>query len=248
MSSGTNFFHEDWDLQRERLSASLDGELDAAEREQLERHLVECERCRAILAELRQTRGLLRALPQPALPRSFMLPIETPANVRSIADAPSNAARSRMRSGTFSRLAQRVGSLAAAVGIVLLLGTWIAGLHGASVASNASKVPQGAGASQNTQQKTAGAPATRTSPVFAGATRAPEGATGSTANPGETQAASTATAAANATNSHAKTGSSASSAPVVPLTGAGLLVGGIALVVAGKTTRTRRGRRARGQP
>lgn len=248
MSSGTSFFHEDWDLQRERLSAYLDDELDTAEREPLERHLAGCEECSAILAKLRETRTLLRALPQPALPRSFALPVETPAHMRSIADAPSSATRARPRSARLSRLAQRVGSLAAAVGVVLLLGSWIAGFHGPSVASNASKAPQGGAARQNTQMTTAAGPATHTPPVFAGSTRAPEGATSSTANPGATQAASTATAAATATNPHAKTGSSASSAPVIPLTGAGLLVGGIALVVAGKTTQSRRGRRARGQP
>ncbi|MGH2487125.1 MAG: anti-sigma factor family protein, partial [Ktedonobacterales bacterium] len=49
MSSGANDYHEDWDLQRERLSAYLDDELDTAERASLERHLAECEQCRAAL-------------------------------------------------------------------------------------------------------------------------------------------------------------------------------------------------------
>jgi anti-sigma factor RsiW len=244
MSSGVNKYHEDWDLQRERLSAYLDDELDAAEREPLERHLAQCEECRAALAELRQTRALLRALPAPTLPRSFALPIETPANVRSIAQTPTTPARIRARNGTASRLAQRIGSLAAAVGVVLLLGSWIVGLHGGpSGASSASRASQGgAAARQNTQLTTAGAPATHTPPVFAGSTRGADVATNAGATPAATQPTATATAEPTTTAQPAG-GGSTSSAPVVPLTGAGLLFGGIVLVVAGKTTQTRRERR-----
>lgn len=244
MSSGVNMYHEDWDLQRERLSAYLDDELDAAEREPLERHLAQCEQCRMALAELRQTRALLRALPPPALPRSFALPIETPANVRSIAQPPTTAARTRARSATASRLAQRVGSLAAAVGIVLLLGSWIVGLHGGtSGASSASKASQGAAAArQNTQLTTAGAPATHTPPAFAGSTRGADVGTNAGATPTATQRPATATAEPTTTAQPAG-GDATSSAPVVPLTGAGLLFGGIVLVVAGKTTQTRREQR-----
>src|SRR5690242_10748436 len=64
----------DWDEQRERLSAYLDDELGAEERAALERHLPGCARCQAELADLRDVRALLGALPMPAAARSFTLP------------------------------------------------------------------------------------------------------------------------------------------------------------------------------
>jgi hypothetical protein len=143
-----------------------------------------------------------------------------------------------------SRLAQRMGSLAAAVGIVLLLGSWIAGLHGGpSGASSASRTSQSGAARQNTQLTTAGAPETRTPPVFAGSTRGADVATNAGNTPVATQRPVTATTEPTTTAQPAG-GGATSSAPVVPLTGAGLLFGGIVLVVAGKTTQTRRERRS----
>ena len=66
----------DWEQQREQLSALLDNELDEQERAELETHLPTCVECRAELESLRRTKALVRALPQPALPRSFALPLE----------------------------------------------------------------------------------------------------------------------------------------------------------------------------
>jgi hypothetical protein len=60
---------------REDLSAFLDGQLSAADRGRVERHLQECADCRAELASLRQTVSLLRAVPAVKLPRSFLLPV-----------------------------------------------------------------------------------------------------------------------------------------------------------------------------
>jgi anti-sigma factor RsiW len=68
-----------WAEQREQLSALLDNELAGAERADLEAHLQGCADCRAELESLRRTRALLRALPQPALPRRFLLPLEPAA-------------------------------------------------------------------------------------------------------------------------------------------------------------------------
>src|SRR6266568_3115535 len=61
-------------LTTEELSAFLDEQLSSQERTTIEAHLQTCERCQHELASLRQTVALLRALPQPALPRSFVLP------------------------------------------------------------------------------------------------------------------------------------------------------------------------------
>lgn len=85
-----------WDERREQLSALLDGALPAAERAQLEAHLAGCAACRAELESLRRMSALLRALPQPALPRSFALPLE-PSTQQSADDraqhVPTEAAR-----------------------------------------------------------------------------------------------------------------------------------------------------------
>jgi len=60
---------------REDLSAFLDGQLAAADRGRVERHLQDCADCRAELASLRQTVSLLRAVPAVKLPCSFLLPV-----------------------------------------------------------------------------------------------------------------------------------------------------------------------------
>ena len=63
------------------LSAYSDAEVSDAEAREVEAHLSECEDCRLELAELRSTVGLLRALPQFAVPRSFALR-ESPVSTR----------------------------------------------------------------------------------------------------------------------------------------------------------------------
>ncbi len=60
-------------LTTEQLSALLDKHLSAQEEAQSEAHLRDCQQCQGILNDLRQTVALLRALPQPPLPRSFAL-------------------------------------------------------------------------------------------------------------------------------------------------------------------------------
>jgi anti-sigma factor RsiW len=61
----------------EQFSAYLDGQISSEERTRWDRHLQTCEQCRQGLASLRQTVALLHALPQPALPRSFVLSPES---------------------------------------------------------------------------------------------------------------------------------------------------------------------------
>lgn len=58
---------------RERLSAYLDGELEARDAERLEAHLSECESCRDELEGLRAISASLRELPEAEAPRSFAL-------------------------------------------------------------------------------------------------------------------------------------------------------------------------------
>jgi anti-sigma factor RsiW len=103
--------HSDWELQRERLSAYLDGEFPDAERAALETHLATCEQCQGELAALRQTRALLRALPSPALPRAFTLPAQ-----------PAPAERRRLPP-VWTRPVQALGGVAAMIGLGLLVAT-----------------------------------------------------------------------------------------------------------------------------
>lgn len=236
-SSEFEEFHVDWERQRDALSALLDGELEPERRQQLERHLATCEQCRAEHASLGLTRALVRALPQPALPRSFALPVETTPTVRSIVDARAR----RAHSGAFSRLSQRVGSLVAAAGLILLIGSWLTSVSSPMRSSSgaAKFAPQGAGA-QNTHITTTAAPA-HTAPPYTGATRGPEAGTSATSAPTPASASATATATLSRVATHPNN-DSASSVPILPLTGAGLTVGGVLLVVAGKATKGRQSR------
>jgi len=67
---------------RDRLSAYLDGELDAAALGRLKRHLDDCDPCRAELEELRATVAALQQMPAPAAQRSFTLTPEQAAAPR----------------------------------------------------------------------------------------------------------------------------------------------------------------------
>lgn len=60
-------------LTTEQLSALLDKQLPAQEQTRCEAHLRACQQCQALLNDLRHTVALLHALPQPTLPRSFVL-------------------------------------------------------------------------------------------------------------------------------------------------------------------------------
>src|SRR5258705_477203 len=174
MNHGNETSAAEWERQREQLSAFLDGELSEGERVALERHLQRCAACQRALAELRQVRALLRALPVPALPRSFTLPDSgaVPESLRPAARRPATSA-ARLR---LAGAAQRVGTLAAAVGLVFLLGSGIVGLSqsvrlsppGASGGAPASN-QSGASSAQNRDTQ-------RTPGVFSGsATVTPHG-------------------------------------------------------------------------
>lgn len=64
---------KDSHLTTEQLSAYLDAALSPRERTTVEQHLLTCTQCQQQLTGLRQTVALLHALPEPALPRSFVL-------------------------------------------------------------------------------------------------------------------------------------------------------------------------------
>lgn len=115
-------------LTTEQLSALLDGEVTAEEQAQWEAHLSTCPQCQHELARLRQTVTLLHALPQPTLPRSFLLPLEAaePLVLPMAAPAPAPIALERQaqrrRLNPYVRGTLRtISALAALIGIVFFL-------------------------------------------------------------------------------------------------------------------------------
>lgn len=129
-----------------QLSALLDGQLPIEEREFSDAHLVTCEQCQQELESLRQTVMLLHALPRPELPRSFILPFSTQQTTTLAPITPLTTRNSTSRrNGTrsyYARTALRTfGTLAAMVGLVLLLSSLIPFVNqrgGGSAASSGS--------------------------------------------------------------------------------------------------------------
>jgi anti-sigma factor RsiW len=127
-------------LTTEQLSALLDREASAEEQAQWQAHLSTCPQCQQALTALRQTVAMLHALPQPILPRSFVLPAEAaepqPVLSRSFAlpmaaaepISPPGAAApipirvSRRRLNPYVRgVLRTVSALAAMIGVVFFL-------------------------------------------------------------------------------------------------------------------------------
>lgn len=207
--------HTDWDAQRERLSAYLDGELSAEERANLEAHLSGCAECARELAALRQTKALLGALPAPALPRSFSLP----EKLRPLPAPRAVAPR-------WSRPLQALGGLAAMIGLGFLITS--AFPH---VINNANS-----GASY--------APSASYGDIATGGA-ATAGAAPSTATPKGTGTSSGIEAPAHTPAHTTPGGQRVTEPfPVLPVTGGVLLVGGAAALTLGSLAR-RRSRGAR---
>ena len=142
--------HESPEYRQEQLSAALDGMLATEEQAALDAHLAGCETCARELEELRQVRMLLRAMPEPALPRSFMLPTEgelvahnSPARVAERATT-ANVTPLRQPTRTASRTLQVtrwIGTIAAVLGMALFLGTLL--IHqGATYSTSAPNAAQ----------------------------------------------------------------------------------------------------------
>lgn len=158
-------------LTTEQLSAYLDEQhLSAEEQHQLEAHLKSCEPCQQELADLRQTVALLHALPRPALPRSFVLPldiqpvdnlVENEAEESELVPVPLAAAYSSApamremkrtrRWPTYARTALRtVSAIAAVIGLVLFLSGVLASFpRGGMTAASYSTASQGNAQSAN---------------------------------------------------------------------------------------------------
>jgi anti-sigma factor RsiW len=149
----------------EQLSAILDKQLSAQEWAVCQAHLRACQQCQGMLADLRQTSLLLRALPQPEVPRSFVLPdtITSPAGQISRPEvrAPvKQITRGRSRTWpTYLRYSTRfISTIAAALGIFFILSGLVISLPrgGATTASAPVTAPSssntGASGTANTPQ------------------------------------------------------------------------------------------------
>jgi anti-sigma factor RsiW len=143
--------HDDRHLTIEQLSALLDKQLSPQEQAEYNAHLQTCQHCQQALADLKQTVALLHALPQPALPRSFVLPVseavptpmaQTQEPLRHhVHPITTTTRRTRIhRGGSFARQSFRVlSTLAAVIGIVFLLSGFLVSVqHGGSTASTGS--------------------------------------------------------------------------------------------------------------
>jgi Putative zinc-finger len=159
--------HESPEYRQEQLSAALDGMLTSEEQAALDAHLAGCDACTRELEELRMVRTLLRAAPQPALPRSFLLPVEDePAAAQGPAPAhaiepqpPRNVTPLRQPTSTTARtlrITRWIGTIAAVLGLALFLGTLLPTL------SHQTPTYSAVGSSANSQD-TAKNPATTTS-------------------------------------------------------------------------------------
>jgi hypothetical protein len=228
MTRGRDNFHEQPDILEGRLSAYLDGMLDANARARLEAHLADCAACRQQLAELRRVRALMRALPQPALPRSFLLPVEAPQPASSAptpaAPTPLQAARGRRQTVTrVARAAQWLGGIAAVLGLALLISTAVLGGRGVvESTSSPAAAPSGGstGFSSDLNNRQA-SPTTPRAQSGQQSTAEPTPPAKSTAGPGDTSAKS-------AESPHDQSG-----APVQPPPLLELQLGGLALAMAG---------------
>jgi anti-sigma factor RsiW len=228
----------DWEAQRERLSALLDGQLGAAEAAALRAHVSGCARCTAELEALGRVVAALGALPQPAAPRSFALPLTSELPVEVPGLRPSAPARTARWAG----ITQWAGGLAACVGFVLLFGTFLlGGGYGqqtmAGSFAGARHAPSNTGYSTNTTIQPPAATATSAAMQDTAATpRIVTGAgpTSTTPAPSPTATASTAYAPLNR-----EPAPPPDPRAVARTTGASLLVGGLAALLAGWGVRRR---------
>ncbi len=131
----------------EQLSAFLDQQLTSQEQAAVDAHLHMCEQCRLSLTDLRAMVALVRALPQPALPRSFALPLNvTPFPIQATHEERQAegipARRQPLARNGLRRSLRFVSAIAATLGLLIMLsGLWNATLHGTGGAASESAAP-----------------------------------------------------------------------------------------------------------
>ena len=121
--------HRRW---RMLLSAYVDQQLSEGEQVRLQAHLQRCAACTGELEELRATVTLLRRMPQPALPRSFLLTQapETALQARGLGATRLQAAKLQLRevrTSLVAAIAAGFGAIISEVGAAMIVGGNILG-------------------------------------------------------------------------------------------------------------------------
>ncbi|MHB8595894.1 MAG: anti-sigma factor family protein [Ktedonobacteraceae bacterium] len=173
--------HDNRHLTTEQLSDLLDKQLSPQEQAEYNAHLQTCQHCQKTLADLKQTVALLHALPQPALPHSFVLPVSQTAPTpmahtqeqrrRHIHPITTTTRRTRIhRGGSFARQSVRVlSTLAAVIGIVFFISGFLASIqHGSSTTAStgSSAGTTNGSATSKPQIHSVGTPQTQASPAM----------------------------------------------------------------------------------
>lgn len=142
--------HDEQHLTTIQLSALLDKQLPEEELAICNAHLQSCQQCQAALAALKQTVGLLQALPEPAMPRSFVLPKgvtylqERPARQEEQQARINEPAPVRRHLWPYyvRRSLRAVSTIAAVIGLFFLLSGVLPLLsHGGSATSTSAPAP-----------------------------------------------------------------------------------------------------------
>ena len=222
----------DWERQREQLSAYIDGELSDGERAVLERHIPGCPECQEALGELRRVHDLLATLPTSKAPRSFALPLDAPLPAQP-ATQQITTRRSR------ASLIQWAGAIAAAIGLFLLLGSVATGLLGLN--SKQFSASSGRNSDVNVTSAQSQTPAATSSgqrtPDF-NATQQPQ--VGDKSTPGAvTMPTGSATPKSSAPGVSPHNASGGPDLPILPITGGGLLMLGAGVYLLGRSQRRR---------
>jgi hypothetical protein len=186
----------DQHLTTEQLSVLLDNTLSSAERDACNAHLQSCLLCQHALASLQQTVALLRAMPKPALPRSFALS----TGVTYLQDAPPRQVEAtitpprRRWPHYVQRSLRAMSTIAAVIGFIFLLsGVLPLLIHGGGGSTTATSTS--APSSNNGTQPNAAA--TNSTPTLGQAkpTSNDKPTPGQTPHAGKTPAAATASPA-----------------------------------------------------
>lgn len=222
----------DWNTQREALSGYLDGRLSPEDGALLRQHLETCSRCAEELSALRQLVVVLRALPPPALPRSFTVSTDELAASGPV----SRRTRPTPPTPMWPRVAQWAGGLVAAAGLLVGVAGTVGhlpapALQGATTAASGASAPQRGEHLPSTAAPYSGDH--QTTPAHA-----VDGGTPTTATPA-TQPAPTATPTTPVGRSTGEHASPEPDLPTLPIAGATLLVVGATTFAAGTRYRRR---------
>ncbi len=139
-------------LTTEQLSALLDKEASAEEQAQWEAHLSTCPQCQRALTALRQTVAMLHALPQPTLPRSFVLSMDVAEPIaHPVMAAPTPLRPTRRKMNPYVRgVLRTVSALAAMIGVVFFLSGIVPALgHGGATSTASTSTRPSASSSTN---------------------------------------------------------------------------------------------------